>query len=124
MVRCTGKDQIESVFEWPNAEYPERSNLIYLMYYMWEHYRVSMDDRYLEERFFPLLKRAANFILNVVTTDDRGMLHIPKSHSPEAIYDTDTNYDLSSLRWACTTLLSIDDRLHIDDKQRLNGNVS
>jgi len=118
LVRCTGKDQIEPVFEWPNAEYPERSNLIYLMYYMWEHYRVSMDDRYLEERFFPLLKRAANFILNVVTTDDNGMLHIPESHSPEAVYDTDTNYDLSSLRWACTTLLAIDDRLHIGDKQQ------
>ncbi len=118
LVRCTGKDQIDPVFEWPNAEYPERSNLIYLMYYMWEHYRVSMDDQYLEEQFFPLLKRAANFVLNVVTTDENGVIHIPESHSPEAIFDTDTNYDLSSLRWACQTLLSIDGRLHIGDKQR------
>lgn len=118
LVRCTGKDQIEPVFEWPNAEYPERSNLIYLMYYMWEHYRVSMDERYLKEQYFPLLKRAANFILNVVTTDEKGVIHIPESHSPEAIYDTDTNYDLSSLRWACKTLLAIDERLHIGDKQR------
>lgn len=118
LVRCTGKDQIDPVFEWPNAEYPERSNLIYLMYYMWEHYRVSMDDQYLKEQYFPLLKRAANFILNVVTTDENGIIHIPKSHSPEAVYDTDTNYDLSSIRWACKTLLSIDDLLHIGDKQR------
>lgn len=36
LVRCTGRDQIDSVYVWPNAEYPERSNLIYLMYYMWE----------------------------------------------------------------------------------------
>lgn len=118
LVRCTGKDQIDPVFEWPNAEYPERSNLIYLMYYMWEHYRVTMDDVYLKEQFYPLLKRAVNFVLNVVAVDEKGMIHTPKSHSPESINDTDTNYDLSSLRWGCQTLLAIDKRLKINDKQR------
>lgn len=118
LVRCTGKDQIDDVFEWPNAEYPERSNLIYLMYYMWEHYRVTMDDVYLKEQFYPLLKRAVNFLLNVVTVDEKGIIHTPKSHSPEAINDIDTNYDLSSLRWGCETLLAIDKRLNIKDKQR------
>ncbi|MEG1544221.1 MAG: hypothetical protein RR382_06815 [Tannerellaceae bacterium] len=118
LVRCTGKDQIDPVFEWPNAEYPERSNLIYLMYYMWEHYRMNMDDVYLKEQFQPLLKRAVNFLLNVVTTDEKGLIHTPKSHSPEATNDTDTNYDLSSLRWGCQTLLAIDKRLGLKDKQR------
>lgn len=117
LVRCTGKDQIDAVFEWPDAEYPERSNLIYLMYYMWEHYRVTMDDVYLKEEFYPLLKRAVNFLLNVVTVDEKGIIHTPKAHSPESINDADTNYDLASLRWGCQTLLAINKRLNINDKQ-------
>ena len=118
LVRCTGRDQIDSVYEWPNSEYPERSNLIYLMYYMWEHYRITMDDVYLEKQFYPLLKRAVNFLLNVVVTDEQGVIHTPKSHSPESTNDVDTNYDLSSLRWGCQTLLAINKRCGINDKQR------
>lgn len=118
LVRCTGREQIDPVFEWPNAEYPERSNLIYLMYYMWEHYRMTMDDTYLRKQYFPLLKRAVNFLLNVLEKDDAGKLHTPKAHSPEAINDSDTNYDLSSLRWGCQTLLEINRRLKLKDKQQ------
>lgn len=118
LVRCTGPDQIDPVYEWPNAEYPERSNLIYLMYYMWEHYRMTMDDTYLCEQYYPLLKRAVNFLLNVLEEDTEGRLHTPKAHSPEAINDSDTNYDLSSLRWGCQTLLDINQRLNLKDKQQ------
>lgn len=118
LVRCTGRDQIDPVFEWPNAEYPERSNLIYLMYYMWEHYRMTMDDTYLRNQYFPLLKRSVNFLLNVLEKDDAVKLHTPKAHSPEAINDSDTNYDLSSLRWGCQTLLEINRRLNLNDKQQ------
>lgn len=118
LVRCTGRDQIDPVYEWPNAEYPERSNLIYLMYYMWEQYRMTMNDTYLKNQYFPLLKRAVNFLLNVLEEDKEGKLHTPKAHSPEAINDSDTNYDLSSLRWGCQTLLAINQRLNLRDTQQ------
>ena len=116
LVRHCGRNQIDHVYTWPNAEFPERSNLIYLMHTMWEHYRVTMDDVYLEKQYYPLLKRAVNFLLNVVTVDSNGMIHMPKSHSPESTNDTDTNYDLSSLRWGCQTLLSINSRCGLKDK--------
>ncbi|MDL2256260.1 hypothetical protein LJC38_06720, partial [Parabacteroides sp. OttesenSCG-928-K15] len=116
--RCIGKDLIDDVLGMPNAEYPERSNFLYLMYHMWEHYRVTMDDHYLKEQYYPLLKRAVNFLINVLEEDEKGLLHTPKSHSPEAISDVDTNYDLASLRWGCQTLLTIDKRLQTNDKER------
>ena len=117
LVRCSGRNQIDPVFSWPNAEYPERSNLIYLMHVMWEHYRVTMDDVYLEKQFFPFLKRAVNFLLNVVTVDANGVIHTPKSHSPEATNGTDANYDLASLHWGCKTLLNINKRCGLKDKE-------
>lgn len=116
--RCSGRDQIDPAFEYPNSEYPERSNLIYLMYYLWEHYRMTMDDNYLGKQYYPLLKRAVNFLLNVLEEDAEGKIHTPKAHSPEAINDSDTNYDLSSLRWGCETLLEINQRLNLKDKQQ------
>lgn len=117
LVRCTGRNQIDPVYTWPNAEYPERSNLIYLMYYMWEHYRITMNDVYLEKQFFPLLKRATNFLINVLEIDNEGVYHTPKAHSPESTDGKDTNYDISSLRWGCMTLLSINERLKLNDPQ-------
>jgi alpha-L-fucosidase 2 len=116
--RCTGREQIDEVFNyWSNTEYPERSNLIYLLYYVWEQYRMSMDDDYLRV-YYPLLKRAVNFLLNVVETDEKGYIHTPKSHSPESTNGKDTNYDLSSLKWGCQTLLKINQRLGLKDTQR------
>lgn len=116
--RCTGREQIDPVFDWPNAEYPERSNLIYLLYYVWEQYRMNMDDNYLRQSYYPLLKRAVNFLLNVVEKDEKGKIHTPKSHSPESADGKDTNYDLASLKWGCQTLLKITDRLKLKDEQR------
>lgn len=115
--RCTGKDQMEDVYTWPNAEFPERSNLLYLLYGMWEHYRMTMDDNYLRTQFFPLLKRATNFLLNVVEVDDKGGIHTPNAHSPEASDGKDNNYDIASLRWGCETLIDICKRLRINDSQ-------
>lgn len=117
--RCTGRDQIDQVLNyWSNTEYPERSNLIYLLYYVWEQYRMTMDDDYLRIHYYPLLKRAVNFLLNVLEKDENGKLHTPKSHSPESTNGKDTNYDLSSLRWGCQTLLKINRRLGLKDVQR------
>ena len=122
LVRCTGREQIDPVFTWPNAEYPERSNLIYLLYYMWEHYRMIIDDHYLKEKYYPLLKRAVNFLINALEEDEQGRLHTPKAHSPESTNGKDTNYDLSSLRWGCQTLLAINQRLKLKDPEQKTWN--
>jgi hypothetical protein len=113
--RCTGQDLDESILTWPNAQSPERSNLIYLCYYLWEYYRMTMDDAYLSEQLFPLLKRAVNLLLHEVTVDEHGVIHTPYGHSPESTNGPDTNYDLSSLKWGCETLLRINQKLGLGD---------
>ena len=115
LARCSGPDLKESVLTWPNEESPERSNLIYLCYYLWEYYKVTMNDDYLSHHFFPLLRRAVNLQLHEVSVDEKGVMHTPYGHSPESTNDKDNNYDLSSLTWGCQTLLQINERLKLKD---------
>jgi len=80
-----------------------------------------MDDRMLRDRLFPLLKGSINFYLHQLKEGPDGYLHIPLGQSPEypnqPRSNPDCNYDLSLLRWGCTTLLQICERLKIDDPQ-------
>ncbi|MEN8117367.1 MAG: glycoside hydrolase family 95-like protein [Bacteroidota bacterium] len=113
--RCTGPAMKESILTWPSAESPERSNLTYLCYNLWEYYRTSMDEEYLQNHLFPLLKRSVNLMLHEVTVDENGIIHTPLGHCPESSDDADNNYDLSSLKWGCQTLLKIDRQLNLKD---------
>jgi alpha-L-fucosidase 2 len=113
--RCTGPAMQESILTWPSVESPERSNLTYLCYYLWEYYRTNMDENYLRNHLFPLLKRSVNLILHEVTTDENGIIHTPLGHCPESSDDPDNNYDLSSLMWGCQTLLKINKQLKLKD---------
>jgi hypothetical protein len=113
--RCTGPNMEESILTWPSPESPERSNLTYLCYYLWEYYRTTMDETYLKNHLFPLLKRSVNLILHEVTTDENGIIHTPHGHCPESSDDADNNYDLSSLMWGCRTLLRINNNFNLKD---------
>jgi hypothetical protein len=113
--RCTGPAMQESILTWPSQESPERSNLTYLCYYLWEYYRTSMDEFYLKNHLFPLLKRSVNLMLHEVNIDENGIIHTPYGHSPESTEDVNTNYDLSSLMWGCQTLLKISKHLKLKD---------
>jgi len=74
-----------------------------------------MDEAFLRDELYPLLRRAVNTYLHQIQKDHQGVYHIPEGHSPEAFSGTDTNYDLASLRWGCETLLRITKRLAIED---------
>lgn len=96
----------------------EVGNLVWTLHNYYLQYRYSMDESLLR-RLFPVLKRAVNYYLNVVKEGPDGKLHITVGHSPEypdqPKPNPDTNYDLSLLRWGCTTLLSINERLGLQD---------
>lgn len=113
--RCTGPLMQESILTWPSPESPERSNLTYICYYLWEYYRMTMDEEYLKKHLFPLLRRSVNLILHEVTVDENGIIHTPMGHCPESSDDADNNYDLSSLKWGCQTLLKINKLLNLKD---------
>ncbi len=97
----------------------EIGNLTWICHCYWRHYRSIMDDTMLKDRLYPLLRRAINFYLNVMEEHEDGKIHLPITHSPEygsGLRTRDANYDLALLRWGCQTLLSICNRLKIDDE--------
>ena len=95
-----------------NAE----ANLTWAMHDCWMIYRRTMDDGMLREKIFPMLKRAVNNQLHHLQ-DVEGRLHMPITESPEYGMARDANYELSSIRWGCQTLLDICERLKIADIQ-------
>ena len=108
--RCTGQDLLETYDRWH-----ERANLVWTCHNLWWQYRHTMDDGFLREQLYPLLRRAVNLYLHLAEKGSDGKYHLPPSHSPEAFTGPDTNYDLASLRWGCETLLWIDRHLGAND---------
>jgi len=95
--------------------YGEQADLVWTCHNLWLQYRYSMDDRFLRAQLYPLLRRAVNLYLHLLTTGKDGKYHTPVGCSPEAFSCADTNFDLASLRWGCETLLWIDKRLGTRD---------
>jgi hypothetical protein len=67
--------------------------------------------------FYDLLKGAIACYRHVMTRDADGTLHLPVMHSPEYGEAPDNNYNLSLLRWGCTTLLELNRRYAFNDPQ-------
>ncbi|SMD06852.1 glycosyl hydrolase family 95 catalytic domain-containing protein [Pedobacter africanus] len=95
----------------------ELSNLTWILYYYWQHYRYSMDQALLK-KIYPLLKRSINYPLHLLKKEGDGKWHFSvKTHSPEYPVGrgSDTNYDIALLNWGCKTLLSINQELKLND---------
>lgn len=96
----------------------ELSNLTWVLYYYWQHYRYSMDER-IFERLYPLLKRSINYALYFIAKNkDTGDYEFQiKTYSPEYpnAYDYNTNYDLSLLKWGLQTLMALADQHKLTD---------
>jgi hypothetical protein len=90
----------------------------------WQQYRYSMNHALVTNRaqhaFYPLLKGSVNLYLKLLKPGEDGKLHLPPMHSPEYSQTpyADNNYNLSLLRWGCTTLLELDARYGFNDSQR------
>jgi alpha-L-fucosidase 2 len=88
------------------APTPEVGNLTWALHNVWLTYRHTMDARILRDVLFPLLRRAINYYLHFLAPGVDGRLHLPFTSSPEYGENApDCNYDLSLIRWGCTTLL-------------------
>lgn len=95
----------------------ELSNLTWMLYYYWQHYRYSMDKELLK-KLYPILKRSINYPLHLLVKNQEGKWHFSvKTHSPEYPVGkgTNTNYDLSLLNWGCATLLQINKEMKLND---------
>jgi alpha-L-fucosidase 2 len=86
-------------------------------YYL--QYRYSMDHSMVTDpkkhAFYPLLRDSVNLYLHLMKKGADGKYHLPGMHSPEYGHDSDNNYNLSLLRWACQTLIGLNERYKIND---------
>nr|WP_233530946.1 glycoside hydrolase family 95 protein [Paenibacillus alkalitolerans] len=55
----------------------------WLSLHMWEHYRFGMNETFLRERAYPVMREAADFFLDYLTEDGQGRLVTGPSTSPE-----------------------------------------
>ncbi|NOU92232.1 glycoside hydrolase family 95 protein [Paenibacillus sp. LMG 31456] len=55
----------------------------WLSLHLWEHYRFGLDQQFLSERAYPIMKEAARFLLEYMVEDEKGRLITGPSMSPE-----------------------------------------
>ena len=96
----------------------KEQNLIVLpwlmqLYYL--HNRRTMDDTALRESVFPLMRRAFNVYLRILYKGEDGLYHIPYTYSDEYGNAQETSLHIALARWGFKALISIAERLNIDD---------
>ena len=97
--------------------YVELGNLTWILHCCYLNYRMTMDNKILEDVIYPLLKRTVQYYRYFLIKEDDGKYHIMPTSSPEyGIVDWDCNYDHSLLRWGCKTLIKICDILNVEDE--------
>ncbi len=64
----------------------------WLSTHLWEHYQYSMDEGFLREKAYPLLKGAAQFCMDFLVEGKDGYLMTSPSTSPENTYRTPDGY--------------------------------
>lgn len=99
-----------------SKKFAQVGNLPWLCHNLWLHYRFSMDESILRNTVYPTLRRAINYYLPFLEENEKGILHLKETYSPEYDVAKDCSYDLSLLRWGCSTLIEATRILSIDDE--------
>jgi alpha-L-fucosidase 2 len=103
----------------PTLESPvgnEIGNLPWAMQDLWFYYRSSMNDKYLREQLFPLMKGSFNYLWHISTVHPDGSITLPPSASPEYINQVEnSSYSSACFRWLARTIIEADSRLKTHD---------
>ncbi|MFE9207363.1 glycoside hydrolase family 95-like protein [Micromonospora sp. NPDC007230] len=98
----------------PGQQFTDQTgNLIWALHNVWLSYRHHLDQQVLRDVLFPILRKAVNFYAHFLTDGSDGRLHLPTTRSPEYADAADCTYDLSLIRWGCTTLIDSAQQLRI-----------
>lgn len=95
----------------------EVGNLTWTLFYYWQQCVAYGDTAQIKEKLFPLLKSAVNLFFHI-RTKSGSTYGLPATASPEYVstnIGTNTNYDLSNLRWGLQALIDIDTTYHMND---------
>ncbi len=90
----------------------ELGNLTWALFVCYTLCRTTLEEEMLTETVLPLLAGAVKYYTHFLTPDEKGVLHLAPTESPEYLaVDEDTNYDLALLRWGLETLIAEHTRL-------------
>ena len=95
----------------------EPGNLIWVMLYYYKYFQYSGDKKALQDQIYPLLKRSVNYLIHLLYADEKGVLHLVRSHSPEYADVVDAHYTLAGLIWGIQTLIKTDQLLSLNDQE-------
>lgn len=120
-----------------NIDNFEFNGLPWVCFMYWQHYLYSMDENFLRERAYPLMRETLRPLMEELEEGPDGYLHLPWSsspeyHSPQETYrwvrheepdwtnrfGPDATIDLSLIRFLCKALIKASDILKVDDEER------
>ncbi len=120
-----------------NIDNFEFNGLPWVCFMYWQHYKYSMDEQFLRDRAYPLMKAALKPLLPELKMRDDGYLHLPWSsspeyHSPQETYrwarhempdwtnrfGADATIDLSLIKFLCKALIEASEILAIEDPEK------
>ncbi|MFJ4246489.1 glycosyl hydrolase family 95 catalytic domain-containing protein [Streptomyces iakyrus] len=82
---------------------------------LWEAHRYTNDPRIVRDLLRPALAGVVGYFSGFLMEGVDGRLHLPVTHSPGQADASDCTHDLSLLRWAVTTLVTVTRRLREKD---------
>lgn len=90
----------------------ETGNLTWALQVCYTLYRTTLDEKMLTDTILPLLEGAVKYYTHFLYEDEKNVLHLMPTESPEYLaVDEDTNYDLALLRWGLGVLIKENLRL-------------
>ena len=97
----------------------------WLTRHLWEYYEYTRDEGFLRERAYPVIRKAAEFYMSLLTQDDDGALIMAPSTSPENVYLLDgkilavsktTAMTMTIIRDVLVTLIKASETLKENDE--------
>lgn len=93
----------------------EHGLLMWTMLYYWKYCQYNNELERMRTKFLPLMKLAVNYYRYLLIEGEDGQLHLPVSYSPEYGEAADCNFELSLLRWGCSTLVKAAEMCGVQD---------
>ena len=93
----------------------------WVCHFFWLRYRYSLDENFLRERAYPIMREFMKTYLGMLKRGDDGLWHLPWSGSPEFSpndgipWGADSSADLALIRFLAESLLESVQILDIDD---------
>ena len=95
-------------------------NGAWLAYAYWRRYLYTLDEQFLLERAYPMMRACMTSYLAILRREQDGRLHVPWSCSPEFgapdnSWGPDGTADLALIRFLTTSLIETVETLHLQD---------